>query len=498
MLTRLQISGFKNLVDVDVRFGPFTCVAGANGVGKSNLFDAVQFLSLLADRPLIEAALGVRGGRTAGVQSLFHRVGRHTDASMSFTAEMIVPREGQDDYGQEARATSTFLEYHLKLGYRADGGHGSVGALEILEERLGYIAKGKAHAHLLFPHSAKDWRSSVVDSSRSGPPFISTADVRGERMIQMHQDGGSRGQPLKYAAARLPRTVLSGSNAAESPTALLARREMQSWRLLQLEPSALRRPDPFTAPTRLGADGSHLAATLYRLAHQGVGLTAGGAEGVDSERVYTEVANRLAELYEDVQELWVDRDEKRELLTIHVLSRDRTDYPAPSLSDGSLRFLALAVLELDAEDRGLLCLEEPENGVQPERLPAMLRLLQDITTDVREPVADDNPLRQVIVNTHSPAVVQQVPEDSLLLALEREIVRDQGRIQGVSFKALPGTWRTKGEGAPKPVSLGALLSYLNPVVIDRMRLSGAAEGKRTAVIERPDIQSLMPQMSLWD
>jgi predicted ATPase len=38
MLTRLKVSGFKNLVDVDIRFGPFTCVAGTNGVGKSNLF----------------------------------------------------------------------------------------------------------------------------------------------------------------------------------------------------------------------------------------------------------------------------------------------------------------------------------------------------------------------------------------------------------------------------------------------------------------------------
>lgn len=32
MLTRLKVSGFKNLVDVDMRFGPFTCIAGANGM----------------------------------------------------------------------------------------------------------------------------------------------------------------------------------------------------------------------------------------------------------------------------------------------------------------------------------------------------------------------------------------------------------------------------------------------------------------------------------
>ena len=48
MLTRLKVSGFKNLVGVDVRFGPFTCIAGANGIGKSNLFDAIAFLGALA------------------------------------------------------------------------------------------------------------------------------------------------------------------------------------------------------------------------------------------------------------------------------------------------------------------------------------------------------------------------------------------------------------------------------------------------------------------
>ena len=77
MLTRLKVKGFKNLVDVDVWFGPFTCIAGANGVGKSNLFDAITFLSALADRPLMDAALSVRdeGGRTGDIRSLFNHVG---------------------------------------------------------------------------------------------------------------------------------------------------------------------------------------------------------------------------------------------------------------------------------------------------------------------------------------------------------------------------------------------------------------------------------------
>src|SRR5438445_5145887 len=113
MLTRLKVTGFKNLVDVDVRFGPFTCIAGANAVGKSNLFDAIRFLSALADRPLIDAALSVRDevGKTADLRSLFHCVGDDYDSEMSFEAEMIVPREGLDDLGQKAKATTTFLRY---------------------------------------------------------------------------------------------------------------------------------------------------------------------------------------------------------------------------------------------------------------------------------------------------------------------------------------------------------------------------------------------------
>lgn len=74
MLTRLQVKGFKNLVDVDVRFGPFTCIAGGNGVGKSNLFDAILFLGDLTEKSLLEAATGVRGeSRGADALRVFSR-----------------------------------------------------------------------------------------------------------------------------------------------------------------------------------------------------------------------------------------------------------------------------------------------------------------------------------------------------------------------------------------------------------------------------------------
>lgn len=511
MLTRLKVSGFKNLVDVDVYFGPFTCVAGANAVGKSNLFDAIHFLSALSDRPLTEAALSVRdeGGRTADVKSLFHRVGDEFDREMSFEAEMIIPREGWDDLGQKATATITFLRYSVTIAYReGDNSLRSLGSLELTKEELVRITQTDAPNRLLFPHK-KVWRDSAIKGRRV-PPFISTEGQGTSRVIKLHQDGKG-GRTLRRSAGNLPRTVLSVANAAESPTALLARREMQSWRLLQLEPSSLREPDGFTAPTKLGMDGSHLAATLYHLARHANGRESDVASeaknlaAMDESHIYGQIASRLSGLIDDVYQVRVDRDEKREILTLHVTDRGRTSHPARGLSDGTLRFLALAVLELDPEAKGLLCLEEPENGIHPQRIPAMLQLLEDIAVDTSMAIAMDNPLRQVIINTHSPAVVAQVREDSLLVAEPKDDVRSENlarkRFKKVSFGCLPDTWRASAPGDPSIVPLGRLLSYLNPIGPEEpedesiastghRRPSRSGERRKCRVADREDLRQL--------
>ena len=488
MLTRLKISGFKNLVDVDVCFGPFTCIAGANGVGKSNLFDAIRFLSALAEQPLIDAALSVRdeGSRTGDVRSLFHRSGQSVDDTMSFEAEMIIPSDGIDDLGQVVRSTITFLRYGLVLAHRKNDQAHSLGALELISEELSQINLGDAREHLQFPHSAT-WRRTAVQGRRTSP-FISTGQERNSRFIRVHQDGESIGRPRQLLATNLPRTLISAPNATESPTILLARREMQSWRLLQLEPSAIRRPDDFNAPTQLGADGSHLAATLDYLARRNEQEV-----GFDREQIFAQAANRLAGLIDDVRNIRIDRDERRSLLTLFVANHDNTLHAARALSDGTLRFLALTVLELDPRQRGVICLEEPENGIHPERIPAMLRLLQDIAVDVYRPLGEDNPLRQVIVNTHSPAVVQQVPDESLLVAEPRELIRQGNRTRGVSFACLPDTWRTRVTDA-QIVSRGKLLTFLNPTTSlpDEYDEPSNKQLRPRRVIDREDLQMMLP------
>jgi predicted ATPase len=490
MLTRLKVNGFKNLVDVDVSFGPFTCIAGANGVGKSNLFDAIAFLSALAEKPLLEAALSVRseGGRASDLRSIFHRAGGQSAQEMTLEAEMLVPAEGVDDLGQEARAAITFLRYLLTLGLSSTG-------LCIRREELVQINLGEAWRHLPFRHSMA-WRKSVVRGRRTSS-FISTEVGDGVTYIKLHQDQGKDykggGQPRRHVALRLPRTVLSNVNAAESATAVLARREMQSWRLLQLEPSALRAPDPFTAPRSIATSGAHLPATLARLARLDINPASGRAPGLSSSSekqtaaLYARVANRLADLIEGVDAIRVDVDERRELLTLMLRDRDGTEHEARSLSDGTLRFLALAVLESDSETRGVLCMEEPENGIHQERISAMLRLLQDLAVDPELPVDSENPLRQVIVNTHSPVVAGQVPEDALLIVVP-ETSRREGRAVTIPvFRWLPKTWRAQKSPDTRTVPLGQVMSYVNPMSAGTNGQEKRRSVKR--VVDREDVQA---------
>lgn len=437
MLTRLEVHGFKNLRRVDVPLGPFTCIAGANAVGKSNLFDAIQFLSDLATYPIVEAAARVRdpGGRTPDLRSLFTRSTSCITDQMTLAAEFVVPGRVVDDFGRQAEPSATFLRYEVKFRL-VEGSSTREDRIELESESLDYIRKGKAKARLGFPHS-KDF-FSVIEQRRTRP-LISSDTLEGEPVIRLHQDRGTGGRPAFMVHARnSPKTIVGATNTIAEPTVLAARREMQSWVALQLEPTALRKPDDFGAPARLSPSGEYLPSTLHRL-----GCPPG-------------LATDLAELLPDVREVLIDSDEGRRLRTLKVAGRDGLEYAARSLSDGTLRFLALAAMRYDPEFTGLICFEEPENGLHPSRIPAMLRLLEDIAVDPTEIVDRDNPLRQVVINTHSPVVVQNLPLDTLVFAKSVRGVMGEETV----FQCLPGTWRTQGESAMDNAPLGELLPYL--------------------------------------
>lgn len=478
MLTRLRIKGFKSLWDVDIRFGPFTCIAGPNAVGKSNLFDAIQFLSHLASDTFLNAALSVRAQAdlTGNARDLFHRWKDQYQQRIFLSAEMIIPSEGTDSLGQTATASITFVRYELELEFSESSGSTGLGMIRLVSEKLEPIPKGNAAKILKFPLNAALWRSLVVAGKGRRVPFISTDLQSGE--IELHQERG--GQPRRFRTDTLPRTVLSTVNAMESPTSLLVKREMESWRLLQLEPSALRHPDNFLTPPGLEANGAHLAATLFSLAHK----------YGDDRNIYEQVAGRLSSLIDDVKSISIDKDDRRQLLVLQLQNRDGTLHEARSLSDGTLRFLALATLAEDPSALGLICMEEPENGIQPSRIPAILNLLEAIASDPLRPPGTDNPLRQVIINTHSPSVVKQIDDDCLLIASTEQQLVGARRFDATVFKWLSETWRHVIEPSVKPVAKGKLLSYLvTPPSSEKSREDKKSNIKRR-VIDRPEIKQL--------
>jgi hypothetical protein len=206
----------------------------------------------------------------------------------------------------------------------------------------------------------------------------------------------------------------------------------------------------------MDVDGSHLPAVLNRLLRA---ERRNGEEGGEDSAVCARIANRLATLLPEVRRVWIDRDERRELLTLMVEQHSGTEFPARALSDGTLRFLALSVLAEDPTSGSLLCLEEPENGIHPDRVPAMLELLHDLCTEVEDATDEDNPLRQVVVSTHSPGVVSQVADDELVLVEAAEFRRLDRPQSETELRVLPGTWRA-GLAGQRLVDKGDLIAYL--------------------------------------
>jgi len=463
MITRIKIDGFKSLLNTELYLSPFTCIAGANAIGKSNFFDAILFLSRLADETIVQAAKSIRSenSKHSNVSDIFYKSGDTQYEIMNFEVDMLIPQIGIDDLGQTAKATTTSLRYvlELKLNVNTEINEPVV----IQKEELTPIKQAEIKKKLYFDYS-KEWLKSIMHGKRiNNTPFISTQLNK----IKLHQDG-NKGRTSEFIAEKMPRTLLS-TVTAESPTAFLARQEMRNWVMLQFEPSAMRQPNSIfeVKNAEITANGSNLPATLYRLNN----------EKKDSD-VYQTLTNKLKELVSNVDEINVDKDEKRDLLTLQVKFKDGLVLPAQSLSDGSLRFLALAIINEDSKSSSLICLEEPENGINPKKITEMVELLEDMANDTNFEVNDDNPLRQVIVNSHSPLVVRTVTAESLYLAKENEMYSEKfsKKIKYTGFAAMQNTWKTNKKLAEETI-LGEIYAYLDQ--------AGEQDGEQTSISEKP-------------
>lgn len=493
MLTRFEVSGFKNLRDVVVDFGSFTCIAGPNGAGKSNLFDAIQLLSALSRTSFSRAFGEIRagGGQRGTVRSMLSPRVLAGEENLRLAAELIVPGTTEIVHRspfmttgavrRNVRPHNTFLRYEIELS--VDDSDGVAPRLGIVRESLAplrmeslpepmravcadYVVS-ESWSNIFATHSDENPR-------RDGTVFVDILDqIDDEEMGLVDIVNSVEIDGTKAA-------VLSMTDLVVAPEVRAVRREMASWRFLSLEPSAMRAADDVDEVGPISATGAHVPAFLHR------------REQRTGSAVCDEVRRAAAALV-DIRSLRVVPN--GDFLELRAQLGEGPELPARSLSDGTLRFLTLAVLGV-SDDIGLIALEEPENSIHPAKIEAMLELLRSLSqpeepekpeeknysdpwsrlesTDSNEPIDPIGPksghLRQVLVNTHSPYLVEEVlrraPDDVLCAVLWTRQDPDGRRSSSASFHPLAGTWRVqrwKERGGPRamaPVSRSRLVDYL--------------------------------------
>jgi predicted ATPase len=389
MVTKIEINGFKSFYDFKMEFTPLTVIAGVNASGKSNLFDALQLLSRLAETDL-KTAFGEQRGSAS---ELFTQFGQDSYADeMSFAVEMLVNKKVKDNWGGESILKYTRLRYELKIK-RQKNLRGSIDDLLVTHESLENLKHNEdIWVKNQIPKDALEYWRPKVDTGKRGKPYIYTEEKNGMPTIKMPQDGKQGGK--ETPANAVSQTVLSGTNSIDFPHVFAAKEEMRSWKFLQLNPDDLREPtrQEANASDIITHSGKNLAAALFRIK-------------LDDSYALREISRKLNSFLPNFIEVDALDDKANKQFVIRIKGEDGREFSSRVLSEGTLRILTLCIFLHDEQHRSLICFEEPENGIHPFRVRAMANLLKELSVDFSD---SSGLLRQVIVNTHSPVLVGEI------------------------------------------------------------------------------------------
>ena len=389
MITYIKINGFKSFHNFEMEFTPLTVIAGVNASGKSNLFDALQLLARLAETDLKTAFSEQRGDPN----ELFTQYGDNEYASqMEFTIETIVNRTITDNWGGQSELKYTRFKYHL--------------VIKRISNATGFEDLSIVYEHLVnLKHNEDRWVNKYIDKdvlefwtpkllkTRRQKPYIDTENENNILSIVLHPDGTGGNRKI-FPAKKASQTILSSINSVDFPHVFAVKEEMRSWKFLQLNPEDLREPTRQDIGLRdtITQSGKNLAAALFRIKQ-------------DDEYNLTEISRNLNNLLPNLTEVNVYDDRANRQFVIKIKGEDGREFSSRVLSEGTLRLLTLCILQQDRQHTGLLCFEEPENGIHPFRIKTMANLLKELSVDFED---TEMSLRQVIVNTHSPVLVSEL------------------------------------------------------------------------------------------
>ncbi len=318
-LKEVSTSGYRSLRAITYPVGELEVFVGANGVGKTNLYRGLELLQAAAANRLglVLAREGLASAFWAGTR-------RHgSPARMKFAATLA-----------DASATTRF-SYEVEVGFPAQPA-GAFGREPQIKSEVLTTSSGARTIRLVDRQGA-----SVMARGDDGRPTEVNIDLLGSETVL-----GRLQDPGKY------------------PAMDAVRRTLLEWRFYHDfrtdEASPLRRPCVAVASPTLASAGANLAAVFATLSKIREDTT-------DLDQV---VANAFPGA-----QLVIDPPDESATFGMSFAEFPRRVFAPAELSDGTLRFLALAGALMAYRLPPFIALNEPESSLHPDLMAPLADLI---------------------------------------------------------------------------------------------------------------------------
>lgn len=385
MLRRVEIRGYKSLVDVKIDLKPLVVLFGPNAAGKSNFLDALQLLSrMVSARTLKEAFEPPYRGKplesfsfgSEGIPKLL----TEESASFSIQADIELSPHVVEKVNRQIR--------ELRKTPDGNGNPPHQEPVAVVKEKtLRYLIEVEI--------SPKSGIMRVTDEklaalNQKGEPTSKRRPFLERMQNRLHLRMEGQAHPT-YFERYLDHSILSKPlYPPHHPHLTALREELLSWSFFYFEPrERMRAATPVKEVRHLGLMGEDLAAFLNTLK-------------ATNERQFAALEKALRMYIPNLDGIEPKVDAVGEV-ELRLREGKRT-IPARVASEGTLRILGLLAIGSMAVPPSLIGFEEPENGVNPRRL----RLIADYIKS--RAAARES---QIIITTHSTVLADLLPQESL-------------------------------------------------------------------------------------